>query len=184
MRSGVNDETLLAAFAKGDRAALGALADRYEVALLGMARGLVGGSTDLARDAVQETWVRVIRSARGSKGRSSVKTWLYRILINVCHDLRQAKWSRASAAKEVRDAVEPEAGAGDSVEPDEFRAMLRSALDALPGERRVVLLLCYHAGLTHTEAAGALEIPLGTLKSRLHAALGELRERLSSEAMR
>src|SRR5437773_12341501 len=86
----LSDEQLLARFArKSDQSALGELARRHERALLGLACGMLGGREDLAVDAVQETWIRVIRFATSFHGRSSFKTWLYRIAINQCRNIRK-----------------------------------------------------------------------------------------------
>lgn len=184
MTENPSDEILLRRFVAGERDALGDLAGRYETALLGLARGLLGGRADAACDAVQEAWVRVIRHAAAFRGRSSVKTWLYRIVINRCHDsrLRRLRDKRATP-DDPPAAREPAAGAGVSraerVDGDET---LRRAVAALGEDQRTVVILCYHAGMTHEQAAEILEIPIGTLKSRLHAALSTLRERLSAEA--
>ncbi|HWL95056.1 MAG TPA: sigma factor, partial [Phycisphaerae bacterium] len=82
-----SDEQLLAEFVAGRKAALGELARRHESSLLGLACGLLGGREDLARDAVQETWMRVVRFAGGFHGRSCFKTWVYRIAVNQCRDI-------------------------------------------------------------------------------------------------
>ncbi len=182
-----SDEALIGRFAAGDRGALGELAARYEVMLLGLCRGLLGGRADLAMDAVQETWVRVIRSsggAAGFAGRSSFRTWVYRIAVNQCRTLaerrgreaRRQEWDNGSMAV-VRPRVGETAGAGD------VAAAVREAVGAMPEAKREVLLLCYHAGLTHEQAAEVLGIPVGTLKSRLHAALSELRGTLAQEVV-
>lgn len=81
-----SDEQLLKAFTRGDRAALGELAKRHERALLNLAWGMLG-SRERAVDAVQETWLRVIRYAAGFNGNSSVRTWLYRIAVNQCRSM-------------------------------------------------------------------------------------------------
>lgn len=174
-----SDEHLLRQFAGGDRAALGELALRHERALLGLAKGLLGGREDLALEAVQESWIRVIRSAGRFEGRSAVKTWLYRIVVNQCRSMAA---SRAASARRDRAAGEARAGAQPGEAPDELTLGVRDALARLAPDRRELLILCYHAGLTHEYAAEALEIPVGTLKSRLHAALKELRSVLSVEA--
>jgi RNA polymerase sigma-70 factor (ECF subfamily) len=158
------DYDLLMRFAAGDRGALEELANAHERALLGLARGLMGGDSGAACDAVQSMWLRVIRYAGTFKGRSKVKTWLYRILVNECRVQR----------RHGRRKPAPLRLAGEGAAPRHCAA-LHEALASLPDERREVLLLCYHAGVTHTIAAEILEIPLGTLKSRLHAGLRELR---------
>lgn len=168
------DLELLEAFAAGEGEALGQLAQRYERALLGLARGYLG--TDAAAcEAVQEMWVRVIRHASGFRGDSTVKTWLYRILINQCHDQR-ARERRQERVK-GRSSDDPVRVAPD---PDQH-VSLHEAVRALPEDRCVIVLLCYHRGMTHEQAATILEIPVGTLKSRLHAALASLREAIGAE---
>ncbi len=177
-----SDATLLQDFLRGRREALGELAARYERALLGLAQGLLDGRTDMACDAIQETWVRVIRFGAGFDGRSSFKTWLYRIAINQCRTVK----ARTRDA-EVPKGVEPGAEHRSAEEPliggtsGEDKAWLREQVRLLSPDKRTVLLLCYHEGMTHPQAAEILEVPLGTLKSRLHAALTTLRARMASE---
>jgi RNA polymerase sigma-70 factor, ECF subfamily len=166
------DVDLLARFAKGDTAALEALALRLERPMLGLALGLLNGRRDLALDAVQETWVRVIRGASGFRGEASAQTWIYRILVNRCHTLRE-KVARAPVRSTTPSPSE-------EIEPEELRA-LREAVAMVEEPKRTVLLLCYHAGMTHEQAAAVLKVPLGTLKSRLHAALTELRNFLKAD---
>lgn len=180
-----SDETLLKRFVDGRNAALGELARRYEPPMLGLARGLLRGNDDLARDAIQETWVRVIRFAHTFNGNAGLKTWLYRIAINQCRDL--AAMHKKHAASDLADESSHESASNDKPEHSaigrERSEQIRIAIDTLDDAKREILLLCYHEGLTHKEAAGALELPVGTLKSRLHAALNALREQLDREAI-
>lgn len=169
------DQALLARFVKGDRAALGELAARYERALLGLSLGIVG-DRDLALDAVQEAWVRVIRFAKGYRRDSSVKTWLYRISINAARNARSRSVNLSISRADQTE--KPATGDGGT----ESREGVRAALLRLPDDRRLIVLLCYHHDLTHPQAADVLGIPLGTLKSRLHAALTDLREHLREES--
>lgn len=174
-----SDLPLLRRFAGGDRAALGELAQRFEAPLLGLATGLLGPRQQLAADVVQDTWLRVIRSADTFQARSTVKTWLYRIVINRCHDLRATQKTPvgpvlrlAEDADEPRPRADPPTAAHDHLDP------LRAALDHLKPEQRLLLLLCYHHDMTLAQAAQVLDIPLGTIKSRLHTALESLRKTL------
>lgn len=168
------DESLLQAFNRGQRDALGLLAQRYERPLLGLAKGLLGGREDLARDAIQETWLRVIRYGKTFNGTSSVKTWLYRIAINRCHEQRATGIPARAESTDTAAAMAPP-------DPDDTQSLL-SHIATLKPDRRVLLLLCYHDGITHQHAAAILELPLGTLKSRLHAALTDLRKAMAAEA--
>lgn len=183
------DEVLFRRFADGDRSALEILAQRHERALLGLARGLLNGRDDAACDAVQETWLRIIRYAKSFRGNSTFKTWIYRIVINQCHTIRAAQNRSQGRSALHADTVppsptsasaEPESHATTTTEEDLHR--LRTEVAKLTDDRRLVLLLCYHDGMTHQQAAEVLEIPVGTLKSRLHAALTQLRQHLPSEA--
>lgn len=187
MSGGDPDLVLLKRVAAGQKDALGELARKYEPALVGLATGLLGGREDLARDAVQDSWVRVIRYAHGFQERSSVKTWLYRIVINRCKDLRAR---RTMAALPEQDFGVARRGIGVDASQDdaphrlngtERAAALHLAVAGLPAPTRLLLLLCYHHNLTHEQAADVLEIPLGTLKSRLNTALNELRKTLKRE---
>ncbi|HYE60444.1 MAG TPA: sigma-70 family RNA polymerase sigma factor [Phycisphaerales bacterium] len=170
------DLPLLQRFAKGDNAALGELARRYEQPLLGLALGIVN-NRELARDAVQDMWVRVIRAAASFQAQSSVRTWMYRILINRAITLRQA------AARKPVSTTFPEADAATAVHAGEEAERIRTAVRELPENQQLILLLAYHEGLTHEAAADVLGIPLGTLKSRLHAALTALRAKLGAEVV-
>jgi RNA polymerase sigma-70 factor (ECF subfamily) len=181
MDSNPSDEQLLSAYIGGDRGALGELAHRYEPSLLGLAGGLLGGSSPMASDAVQETWMRVIRYGHSFNGSSSLKTWLYRIAINRCRDLAAREKGR-SVGDAPRDPA-PEGNQPDACSiRQERNEALRDAVGRLTAPKREILLLCYHEAMTHVQAAEILEIPVGTLKSRLHTALSELREELTRKA--
>lgn len=178
------DADLLKQFAQGKTDALGALAERYESSLLGVARGLLGaGREDLARDAVQDCWMRVIRHAGRFRGDSAVHTWIYRILVNRCLEKRDAE---GRAAKNAASAGS-NASNQDSHDPsslalsEDLGQQVARAVETLPESMRVVLILCYHRGLTHQQSAEVLNIPLGTLKTRLYNALARLRESLTPE---
>lgn len=174
------DEELLRAFVAGNRRALAELARRYERSLLGFSNGLLGGRNDLACDVVQETWVRVIRFAGSFDGRARFKTWLYRITMNACRNLLAAQ-PAATPLESVEAQSPTDADPAQTVQSNDVQQRIRGAVEQLPPEKREVVLLCYHGGMTHEQAAEILKTPLGTLKSRLHAALQELREQLSPE---
>ncbi|MBY0111972.1 MAG: RNA polymerase sigma factor [Phycisphaerales bacterium] len=174
MADTTQDIELVRRIGRRDIRALESLANRYEPLLLGLARGLLSQDESTARDVVQDCWIRVIRSAAGFRGECEVRTWLYRIVINRCHDLR------AKRAIEIRSEPEYQAEPVDS----EAMADLRRAVDSLAHDHRLLVLLCYHSGLTHPQVADVLGVPEGTVKSRLHAALEVLRTRLTEDPAR
>jgi RNA polymerase sigma-70 factor (ECF subfamily) len=132
-------------------------------------------------DAVQETWLRVIKYGKSFRAGSTFRTWLYRILINTAKD---------TGAKSSRMQVFAKGGTGSSLPVSELpehpdsqeqpdRARIRAAIETLSGDHRLLILLCYHQNLTHPQAAEVLDIPVGTLKSRLNTALTKLRAQLN-----
>lgn len=176
----VSDEQLLARFVSGDDEALGELASRYERPLIGLCTGMLGDRA-LAMEAVQETWLRVIRHARTYDGRASVKTWMYQIAINRCRDLgrsRGARTKRELVHHQREDDIRRATSQSDahSIDP-----RLEQAVGGLEDHQRETVLLCYHRGLTHKQAAQVLGVPIGTIKSRLNKALIKLRAALESE---
>ncbi len=180
MDTKTTDEQLLRAFATGDQTCLGELAQRYEASLLGLAGGLLGARTR-ACDAVQEAWLRVIRHSTSFNGSSSFKTWMYRITINCCRDLHRKRVPRNSSDEQQRNPktqTPPE----DDLIHRERNSELHEAIRALDRTKRETILLCYHDSMNHQQAAEVLNIPLGTLKSRLNAALNELRQVMRVEA--
>lgn len=176
-----SDEQLLARFVSGDDDALGELAARYEGLLIGLCHSMLGDRS-LAMEAVQETWLRVIRHGRTYDGRASVKTWVYQIAMNRCRDLGRAGGARSAREKkhhqqeaDIRNA-KPATGSDKSIDP-----RLEEAVGNLEDHQRETVLLCYHRGLTHKQAAEVLGVPMGTIKSRLNKALGKLRDALGTE---
>jgi RNA polymerase sigma-70 factor (ECF subfamily) len=170
------DQHLLARFARGRggeaRAALHELAQRHEHRLLGLALGLCDGREDLAREVVQDTWLRVIRHAGTFKGRSSFATWVYRIAVHRCRDTmaRERGLARREARAGARPPIERHGDEG-----------ARRAVATLPLPEREVVLLCHMRGMTHEQAAAVLGIPPGTLKTRMARAMRRLRDLMADE---
>lgn len=177
MPTAVSDERLLARFVSGEDEALGELASRYEALLIGLCTGMLR-DRGLAMEAVQETWLRVIRHGRTYDGRASVKTWLYQIAINRCRDLGKSRGARAKRERTHHERAEDYRRAHESGDAHAMDPRLESAVDALEDHQRETVLLCYHRGLTHRQAAEVLGVPMGTIKSRLNKALIRLRAAL------
>lgn len=179
-----SDDDLFRAFQRGDRAAFEVLAQRCEASMLGLARGLLDGDSSSACDAVQNAWIRIIRSAGAFRGESTFKTWAYRILVNECRRMRSAM-KRSAMSVETSQSVSSEPCEGGlRIEESDELAMIRAAVDRLPAATREAVLICFHHGMTHAAAAEVLEVPLGTLKTRVRSALYELRSALSTEPAR
>ncbi|HEX8235096.1 MAG TPA: sigma-70 family RNA polymerase sigma factor [Abditibacteriaceae bacterium] len=145
------------------------------------------GDADEAADATQETFLRAWRAIAKFRGESAFATWLHRIALNVTHDAARRR-GRAplpfSAATSTDDELpdtdppDPAPGPAQIAAQHERRLAVRRALAALPENHRTVLVLFDIEGYSYEEAAALLELPIGTLKSRLNRARVALRERL------
>lgn len=174
------DVALVAAMAGGERAALGRLYDRYGPLLLAVGLRVFGErreAEDLLHDVFLEAWR---QAARYDAARGTVRTWLIMRMRSRCLDrLRAAGYSR-TVGVDALDRHDAAIGAGDgdiSLSPD--RAAVRRAVQALPSEQRVVLELGYFEGLSSAEISEREDIPIGTVKSRVAAALAKLRAGLA-----
>lgn len=174
------DVLLVLAMAGGDRAALGRLYDRHAPALLGLAGRMLGSpgdAEDLVHDVLLEAW----RCAEAyDPRRASVRTWLaMRTRSRALDRLRAAGRVRPvgspfSDSDEGRPEPAAETPEDPTLSPDRHR--VRRALDALPAPQRAVLELGYYEGLSSAEIAERVSVPIGTVKSRVAAALARLRE--------
>lgn len=184
-----SDEELLTRFCKGQTEAFGALVRRYERELYGYLRRYLGDAS-LAEDVFQNTFLQVyIKSGQYEAGRP-VRPWLYTIATNQAIDaLRRNGRHQAISLDQQRDEVDNGELHGlvdalqaqgpsplDVAQGEERRERVRASVDRLPELLRQVLLLAYYQGLKYREIAEILGIPVGTVKSRLHAALVKLGE--------
>jgi RNA polymerase sigma-70 factor (ECF subfamily) len=172
----VHDNELVSRAATGDRAAWGALVDRYLGPISGYAWHMLGDQGE-AEDVAQETFVRLMRkvAAWDADGAASLKTWLYRVAINLCIDRRRKVVPLPVAElPEVPDIHAP----GAELRLDRER-VLREALDRLPERQRAVLTLVYYQGLSNGEAAVALRISVEAVESLLARARRALRAMLT-----
>ncbi len=172
-----SDEQVLEAVGRGDDDALGVLYDRFGRLAFRLAFRILRDRA-LAEDAVQEAFLAVWRSADAYKReRAKPSTWILTVVHRRAVDLVRREQSRRSEPLEV--APEPSVGPvdEDAVLRDR-RAAVQAALTELPGDQRQALELAYYGGLTQSELAERLGVPLGTVKSRMFAGLGRLRELL------
>ena len=173
-----SDEQVLEAVGRGDDDALGVLYDRFGRLAFRLAFRIVRDRA-LAEDAVQEAFLAVWRSADAYKReRAKPSTWILTVVHRRAVDIVRREQNRRGEPLEV--APEPESGPADedAVLRDR-RAAVQAALTELPGEQRQALELAYYGGLTQSELAERLGVPLGTVKSRMFAGLGRLRELLA-----
>lgn len=180
----MSDEELLAGVMAGDQMAFATLVTRYHAPLLGYLYRLVGGDRTLAEDLVQETLLRVLRQSR-CYGEFRFKPWLYTIATNLARDhfksagVRRRERSDEAAVDALRRVADSTFGPEASALAAEQGSEVRAALTQLGEEYRVVVVLRFYQGFTLQEIAQTLQIPLGTVKSRLSVGLRRLRDVLA-----
>ena len=177
-----SDPDLVAAMARGDGQALGVLYDRHAPTLLATGVRILGNqreAEDLVHDVLMEAWQ---KAGDYDRARGSVRTWLLVRLRSRALD----RWRRAGRIKilamEERTLDDilpaPAADPGQSVD----HARVRVAVQELPEAQRQVLELAYFEGLSSSEIAERLAIPIGTVKSRTAAGMAKLRSALDAPA--
>ncbi len=201
-----DDEPLVAALSRGDAEAFATLVDRHSPAMIRVAMAYVP-TRAAAEEAVQETWIAVMRGIDGFEGRASLKTWIFRILTNVAmrSGARERRSLPFSALARAEDTGEP------SVDPDRFlpadhelfpghwalmparwptpeegllagetREVIAAAIAKLPVAQRTVIALRDVEGWSSEEVCDALEISAGNQRVLLHRARSRVRNAIES----
>jgi len=178
----LDDDQLIDAVRRGDSAAYGTLVHKYEDRLCGAISRLCGSLAD-AQDAAQEAFLRAYLKLPSFSRSSTFYTWLYRIAVNAL--LSQRRRRRAVTVSERTFEVAVARTADRSPQPDERllgeqRAQeVQQALASLSGEHRAILVLREIEDCDYDEIADILNVPVGTVRSRLHRARLQLREKLA-----
>lgn len=166
------DEYLVAAARAGDRKAFGSLVLRWNRKLIAHAWRLTG-DPEMARDAAQEAWVEIVRGLDRLADERAFSAWAYRIVTRRCSKLI----GKAVKHRQVEDAVseQPFSQTGDAPSPLEV-SRIRAAIALLSPSQRGAIALFYLEDMRVAEVAVALDVPAGTVKSRLMHARHKLRE--------
>lgn len=161
---------------RGDREAFGVLAGGVVDRLYAIAR-LILRDTELAQDATQDALIRAWRDLPTLRDAERFDAWLYRIIVRACADVarHRRRW-RAEIA-----VVRAEPAESDRVSELADRDQLERALRRLNDAQQTILVLHFYVGLSSVEAADALDIPVGTAKSRLYYAVESLRAALAAD---
>lgn len=171
------DGYLVLAAQLGDRAAFEGLATRWNPRLTAHARRLLR-EPEAARDAVQSAWLEIVRGLKGLRDPAAFPAWAYRIVTRRCAAVIGTRQrDRATAADLAAEAL----SSSVPVAPQEAAdgdARLRAAVRALPPDQRAAIALHHFEGLSVAEAAVALDVPAGTVKTRLMHARRKLRTAL------
>lgn len=177
-RDDLDDQQSLRRLKRGDIRALDALMERYQVRAL-RAAYLVTQDVTSAEDVVQDAFVSAYRSISTFDASRPFAPWFMRIVINGAIRASRRTHQSLEETEDSGDWVDAAPGPDEQIETAETEEAIWNALGLLTAERRAVIVLKYYLELTETEAAEQLNIPVGTVKSRLHMARQQLRALLT-----
>jgi RNA polymerase sigma-70 factor, ECF subfamily len=200
MIGSVDETTLIAALRDGDEAAFAQLVDQHTPALLRVARGYVP-SHEIAEEVVQETWIALIRGVSNFEGRSSLRTWLFAVMINIAkaRGIRERRDADAAIVAYTGGTVDPARFRGSddpypghwlpdevpspfpdtpegSVLSNELVALARRELDKLPERQRIVVTLRDMLGFDSSEVCELLGISMANQRVLLHRGRAAVRQ--------
>ncbi len=184
----MDESALIRAAQRGNLDAFNELVLTYQHRVYNLAYRMLGDAA-AADDATQETLISAYRNLGGFRGGSFV-SWLLRIVANRCYDELRRQKRRPATSWDDFGEVDEEAnpalinGNGspeDHLERDELSRLLQAAINSLPPDQRVVVLLSDVEGMDYAEIAAAVRVPLGTVKSRLARGRARLRDLLQAQ---
>lgn len=161
----------------GNRNAYGELVRRYHHGVVNVIYRMCG-DVELAQDAAQDTFIQAWLHLAGFRPGTSLRNWLYRIAINAALDVLRRSTRVSGADLESLSLPDPQAGPEAALLQKERTAAVQQAVLALTEASRSVLVLREYGGLSYHEIAAALDIPLGTVMSRLNYARQQLKQSL------
>jgi RNA polymerase sigma factor (sigma-70 family) len=173
----VDDSAAIRRCLAGDSAAFEQIVGRYQQVLFTVALRMLGDEED-ARDAAQNTFVKVFEKLGAYDPRHRFFSWLYRILVNECLNERRRPLLVRRTEPLEDDAVR--SSDRDLVEAAERRRAVKKAILALPEPYREVIVLRHFAALSYEEMSEAIGVPVKTVKSRLYSARQQLAKRLGA----
>ncbi len=162
----------------GDAAALEMLARTWQAQVLRHAFRYTGGR-DAAAEVAQEAWLAIVRGLGRLNDPATFRGWAYRIVANKSRDWIRRRQARRKLADQVEHEPASAGGGQDAGDREAAIGQLRATLETLPDERRALLSMHYLEGMGIHQIAVALQVPAGTVKSRLFHARKQLKQTLT-----
>ena len=174
-----DEAALLARLRYGDARAFEELVISHQHRVFGVALRMLGNAAE-AEEVAQEAFLRAHRAIGSFRGEAKLSTWLYGIASRVCLNRLGAGERRLTRGgdSELARLAEPAADPAGDLERSEVEQALHRAIAELPDDRRIVVVLRDLEGLSYDEIAAALDLELGTVRSRLHRARMDLKDKL------
>jgi len=176
----MTDADLITQYRAGQVAAFNALVKRWESPIYNFILRTVG-DRDAARDLCQKTFIRAYRSLRSLRDPQKFTAWIYQVARNICRDEARTRQHVSLDALRETDPSAADLPDESIAHPDahlhtqDTRELIQRALQALPEEQRVIIIMKTYQGLKFTEIADALKIPVNTVKSRMYYGLTALK---------
>lgn len=178
--STVAETSLISRAQRGDRSAYGELVRRYHAGVINVVYRLCGDAR-LAEDAAQEAFIRGWLHLPSFHEQSSLRNWLYQIAVNAALDMLRKEKKLSTDALDDLPLASHDPDPETAVIQVERKTQVQRAILSLPPSSRAVLVLREYEGLSYQEISGALEIPIGTVMSRLNFARSRLKEILAPQ---
>jgi RNA polymerase sigma-70 factor (ECF subfamily) len=173
-----SDRELIEGCRRGEREAFRALFETYQDRVYSIALRFSGDEA-LAMDIAQDTFLKLFSCMADFRGDSSFGTWVYRMVVNSCLDYKRRSWRLIPMAAEAMSVLRAPGDALHAILNSEMRGRVQGAVDKLPPDQRIVVVLRYTEGLAYEEIAEVLGCSLGTVASRLNRAHKVLGRRLA-----
>jgi RNA polymerase sigma-70 factor (ECF subfamily) len=168
------DGRLIERYVRGENAAFEAIVQRYERRVYTIALRMCGEPED-ARDVTQDVFVSAMRALRRFRGEAQLATWFHRVATNASLDaMRRRRRHATRRLEDAGDRASDAPGPEESAAASERAAEVQRALGEISDDHRAVLVLHELQGLDYAGVAAALDIPVGTVKSRIHRARLEM----------
>jgi len=191
--NGKADEELLVAYRNGDRPSFSALVERYRRELFHFLVRFLGDRA-AAEDIFQETFLQVHQSADQFDTQRRFRPWLFTIAANKARDLMRSQSRRPTNPLQATISPNDDEGGqfidlmeasepmpGEAMEREELQKVVQATVESMPDHLREILLLSYFHQFPYKEISDILGIPLGTVKSRLHAAVAYFADRWKNQ---
>src|SRR5471032_2401668 len=173
-----SDEALMARVTRGDEPAYRTLTRRYLPAMLGLARRILGNAAD-AEDVAQEAMLRVWTHAPRWQPLAAFRTWLTRVVVNLCIDRKRRRpWVALEAVGEIVDATP---GVAEIAELGERERALTTAIADLPARQRTAIVLTYSEGMSNAQVAEILDTSISAVETLLVRGKQNLRARVAQD---
>ncbi len=184
MLKNLTDEQLVGLAVSENPEAFGEIVKRWERKIFALCFGMLGSEAD-ARDAAQESFISAYRNLANFRGEAKVSSWLHRIAVNQCLTIKRRAKTRSEDFLDEDESAEDKTfvapahlSPARTTERNERLTLVRQAIGSLPTDLRQVIVMKEFEEMTFQQISETLELPLSTVKSRLYAALKQLRLKL------